>query len=90
MIQDEEVNLKGYHVDDKRGNDEAGNAGPPVPKLVALRKLSSKKSEEEAGGADQRHLEVTKLVPHVFYRVYADQSSHEQTNPFDATSGFSI
>jgi hypothetical protein len=83
------VNLEGYHVDDNRGDDEAGNAGSPVPKLVALRTLSSKKSEE-AGGADQRHLDVTKLVPQVFYRVYADQGRHEQTNEFDATSGFSI
>jgi len=42
VVQDEEVNLEGYHVDDDRGDNETSNAGPPVPKLVPLVSFSSK------------------------------------------------
>jgi hypothetical protein len=41
MVQDEEVNLESYHVDDNRGDDETSDAGSPVPKLVPLFPLSS-------------------------------------------------
>lgn len=45
--------------------------------------------EVDAKEADQRHLQVTKLVPQVFHRVYADQSRHEQANEFHAVNEFS-
>ena len=43
MVQDEEVDLECYHVDDNWGDDETSDAGSPVPKLVPLVSLSSKK-----------------------------------------------
>lgn len=36
MIQDEEVNLESYHVDDNWGDNETSNTSSPVPKLVPL------------------------------------------------------
>ena len=41
MVQDEEVNLESYHVDDDWSDDETGDTGSPVPKLVPLFPLSS-------------------------------------------------
>ena len=36
MVQDKKVNLKGYHVDDNRGDNETSDTSSPVPKLVPL------------------------------------------------------
>jgi len=43
MIQDEEMDLERYHVDDNRGDDETSDTGPPVPKLVPLFPLRSER-----------------------------------------------
>jgi len=43
MIQDEEVDLERYHVNDDRGDDETSDTGTPVPKLVPLFPLSSER-----------------------------------------------
>ena len=43
MVQDEEVDLESYHVDDNRSDNETSNAGPPVPKLIPLFASSSER-----------------------------------------------
>ena len=42
MVQDKEVNLESYHVDDNRCDNETSNTSAPVPKLVPLFPSSSK------------------------------------------------
>ena len=91
MVQDKEVDFESYHVDENRSDDEATNAGSPMPQLVPLRKQSSQKKNlgQVVKGTNQRHFEVTKFVPQILYGVDTNQGCHKQSDEFDTTNEFS-